>query len=85
MFSVPELYHAQDYLHPLQYERVAIALQENICLWKTNIPCDPDLHELCLLVMEENNISQCHNAPEAIRLYRNLRPLIRALLPEPDH
>ncbi|XP_055045258.2 uncharacterized protein [Misgurnus anguillicaudatus] len=83
MYNVPELYHTQDYLHPLQYERVGIVLQEDICLWKTDIPCDHDLHELCLMVMEENNIALCHNATEAIRLYKDLRPLIRALLPEP--
>ncbi|KAJ8381257.1 hypothetical protein SKAU_G00020350 [Synaphobranchus kaupii] len=57
MYNVPELYHAQDYLHPIQYERVDTVLQEDVCLWKTDIPCDHDLHELCLLVMEENNIA----------------------------
>ena len=64
-----ELYHAQDYLHPLQYERVGIVLREDICLWKTDIPCDHDLHELCLVVMEENNIAlaQYRSAAEAIR------------------
>lgn len=84
VYNVPELYHAQDYLHPVEYDRMDIILQEDICLWKTEIPCDIDLYELCLLVMEENNIAQSHNAPEAKRLYRDLRPLIRALLLEPD-
>ncbi|XP_042254417.1 uncharacterized protein LOC121887583 [Thunnus maccoyii] len=83
MYSVPELYLAQDY-HSVGCDRVDIILQENVCQWKTAIPCDLDLYEFCMLVMKENNIAQCHNALVAIRFNRDLRPSIRALLPHPD-
>lgn len=84
MYYAPELYHAQNYLHPVDYERLDIILEEDVCLWKTDITCDSDLYELCVLIMEEHNLEAGHNAVEAIRLYRQLRPLIRAHLSEPD-
>lgn len=83
MYYAPELYHAQNYLHPVDYERLDIILEEDVCLWKTDITCYADLYELCVLIMEEHNLEAGHNAVEAIRLYRQLRPLIRAHLSEP--
>ncbi|MEQ2209880.1 hypothetical protein XENOCAPTIV_005288 [Xenoophorus captivus] len=56
----------------------------NVCLWKSDISCDVDLHKLCLLLMEENNMVLAHDAPGTIRLYRDLRPLIREPLLLPD-
>lgn len=47
-----------------------ITLEEDICLWKTDIVCDPDLHELCLLLMGEHHLEAGHDAAEASRLYR---------------
>lgn len=84
MYHAPELYQARDYLHPVDYERLDIILEEDVCLMKTDITYDSDLYELCVLIMEEHNLERGHNAVEATRLYRLLRPLIRALLSEPD-
>ncbi|CAK6984265.1 uncharacterized protein LOC115380193, partial [Scomber scombrus] len=84
MYHAPELYQARDYLHPVDYERLDIILEEDICLWKTDITCDSDLYELCVLTMEEHNLEPGHNAIEVTRLYRQLRPLIRAQLSETD-
>lgn len=84
MYNVPELYLSQDYLHPVDYERVEVILQEDVCLWKSDISCDADLHELCLLVMEDNNLVFAHDISGTIRLYRDLRPLIRDHLLPPD-
>ena len=84
MYHAPELYQARDYVHPVDYERLDIILEEDICLWKTDITCDSDLYELCVLTMEEHNLEPGHNAIEVTRLYRQLRPLIRAQLSETD-
>lgn len=84
MYNVPELYHAQIYLHPVEMDIINTVLGEDICQWKTDIPCDIDLHDLCLLVMEQHNLTRCHDAEGAIKLYKDLRPLIKALLEEPD-
>lgn len=84
MYHASELYQARDYLHPVDYDRLDIILQEDIYLWKTDITCDSDLYELCVLMMEEHNLEVGHNAVEPTRLYRQLRPLIRADLSEPD-
>lgn len=84
MYNTPELYQARDYLQPVDYDKLDIILEEDICLWKTDIVCDPDLHELCLLLMGEHHLEAGHDAAEATRLYRQLRPLIRAHLSESD-
>lgn len=84
MYNTPELYQARDYLQPVNYYKLDIILEEDICLWKTDIVCDPDLHELCLLLMGEHHLEAGHDAAEASRLYRLLRPLIRAHLSESD-
>ncbi|KAK0154046.1 hypothetical protein N1851_003867 [Merluccius polli] len=74
-----DLYHGKPFLILRQtgyiYARGYLSLE---------ITCDPDLHKLCVLIMEENNMEPCHNALEAARLYRELRPLIRALLLDTD-
>lgn len=80
MYNLPELYHAEDHLHPVDPERLDVILQEDVCLWKSEIPCDHDLFELCVLTMEEHDWQTSQSAPEAVRLYKDLRPLIRALL-----
>ncbi|KAG2467481.1 PPR21 phosphatase, partial [Polypterus senegalus] len=80
MYQAPELYQAQDYLHPVDYDKLDIIVEEGVCIWKTGIPCDPDLHELCVLLMEEHHLESSYTALEAARLYRELRPLVREIL-----
>lgn len=70
---------AQDYLQPVDDERPEGILEE-----ETDISCDADLHELCFCLMEERYLEAGHNADEAARLYRQLRPLTRAHLSESD-
>lgn len=80
MYSLPELYQSKDYLNPVDAERLDVIIHENVCLWKSDIPCDRDLYELFVLVMEENNLQPSATATEALRLYINIRPLVRELL-----
>lgn len=83
MYYAPELYQAQDYVHLVDYEKLDIIVEQNVCQWKTSINCDTDLNDLCVLLMEEHNLEKGQNAADAARLYRQLRPLIRAHLSEP--
>ncbi|KAA0706217.1 hypothetical protein E1301_Tti016289 [Triplophysa tibetana] len=80
MYNLPELYQSKDYMNPLDAERLNVIIHENICLWKSDIPCDRDLYDLCVLVMGENNLQPSATATEALRLYINIRPLVRELL-----
>ncbi|KAK9977241.1 hypothetical protein ABG768_019062 [Culter alburnus] len=56
MYNLPELYQSKDYLNPVDAERLDVINHENVCLWKSDIPCDRDFYDLCILVMEENNL-----------------------------
>ncbi|KAK9969978.1 hypothetical protein ABG768_028119 [Culter alburnus] len=77
MYNLPELYQSKDYLNPVDAERLDVIIHENVCLWKSDIPCDRDFYDLCILVMEENNLQPSAAATEALRLYKNIRPLVR--------
>lgn len=80
MYRAPELYQARDYLHSVDVEKLDNIVEQNVCHWKTGIPCDTDLFDLCVLLMEEHNLEKGQNADNATRLYRQLRPLVRAHL-----
>ncbi|KAL2096354.1 hypothetical protein ACEWY4_008502 [Coilia grayii] len=84
MYNVPELYHSQNYLHPVEMDKINTVIGEDICQWKTDTPCDINLHDLCLLVMEQHNLTRRPGTEGAIKLYKDLRPLIKALLEEAD-
>lgn len=60
MYNLPELYQSKDYLNPVDAERLDVIIHENVCLWKSDIPCDRDLYELCVLVMEEST-AKCNS------------------------
>lgn len=80
MYNLPELYQSKDCLNPVDAEKLDVIIHENVCLWKSDIPCDHDLYDLCILVMEENNLQPSAATTEALRLYKNIRPLVRELL-----
>lgn len=55
MYNLPELYQSKD-LNPVDAEKLDVIMHENVSLWKSDIPCDHDFYDLCILVMEENNL-----------------------------
>lgn len=63
-------------------DKINTILGEDIFQCKTDIPCDIDLHDLCLMVMED--LTCRPDAEGAIKLYKDLRPLIKILLEEAD-
>lgn len=42
--------------------------------------CDPDLNELCNIMLDENNWEMPDNPEEAVQLYLNLRNIFKNVL-----
>ncbi|KAJ8047915.1 hypothetical protein HOLleu_00032 [Holothuria leucospilota] len=76
MYDAPEIFEAEDYICRVPEEELHECREE--CNFKSDIPCDEDLHELCLLLIHENDLQIPTNGEEARQIYRFLRPILRA-------
>lgn len=70
MYEMPSLYGCDDYL--LKIPSFAIDALQSECLF-IETPCDKDFHELCCLVMEENNLIRPCDPYSGIDFYVTLR------------
>lgn len=71
MYTVPAMFNTRDYSTPVDDVTVNVCQEE--CIFKTRIHCDKDVHDVCRLLMEENNWSMPEDANSARNLYLNLR------------
>lgn len=71
MYSMPQLYAAEDKLQDVLPEEVAVCKEE--CTPKGQYPCDETVFELCFLLMAENVLSPPTDACSATELYSRLR------------
>ncbi|KAK2810384.1 hypothetical protein Q5P01_000407 [Channa striata] len=78
MYSLPELYRTRDFLSPVEDEHVQLCKSE--CVFRLSVPCDPDVYELCNVIMAESHLSLPNDPYQAVNLYMSLREAIRAVL-----
>ncbi|KAK2853351.1 hypothetical protein Q5P01_006012 [Channa striata] len=78
MYSLPELYRTRDFLSPVEDEHVKLCKSE--CVFRLSVPCDPDVYELCNVIMAESHLSLPNDPYQAVNLYMSLREAIRAVL-----
>ncbi|KAJ8024994.1 hypothetical protein HOLleu_35071 [Holothuria leucospilota] len=80
MHSAPGLYGRRDDLHPAQKNEIDFCLEEETT--RVLYPCDPEMFEMCSLIMEENQIVAPSDPYQAVDLYVALRQEVRMLI---DH
>ncbi|XP_056328370.1 uncharacterized protein LOC130240759 [Danio aesculapii] len=73
MFAVPSLYGVQNFLHPIEQTKLSICKEE--CLVK-DYPCDEDVFQLCVQLLDEHNLALSDDVYEITDLYLKLRELI---------
>lgn len=78
MFTSPGEYETHDYLRPVSDQYVEGCWEE--CTPKSNIYCDHDLNEMCLLLMHENGWQNPHDSFSGYELYVSLREILLNLL-----
>lgn len=71
MYTMPQLYAAEDKLQCALSEDVAACKEE--CTPKGQYPCDETVFELCILLMAENGWGPPTDAYSATELYSLLR------------
>lgn len=67
MYDVPEILETEDYLCRVPEEELNAFREE--CNLKTDIPCDEVLHELRLLLIDENHLHIPSNVEDGRQLY----------------
>ena len=74
MYTVPEVYCAEDKLKTVAYEEVSVCKDE--CTPKSQFPCDETVFELCVILMQENGWDAPTDPFDAAELYTSLRTVI---------
>ncbi|KAL4008914.1 hypothetical protein ACER0C_002766 [Sarotherodon galilaeus] len=78
MYTLPELYGTRDFLCPTEEEHVEMCKTE--CVFRLTKPCDPDVYELCNILMTESHLTPPTDPYQAVNLYVHLRENIMALV-----
>lgn len=82
MYALPELYRTTDLLAPVENENLQLC--KNECIFRLTIPCDPDVYELCNMIMAESPessqrpVSSCELIHAFKRCYQHI-PISTAL------
>ncbi|XP_028679645.2 uncharacterized protein LOC114668167 [Erpetoichthys calabaricus] len=78
LYTLPEMFGYQDELVFVDHLETEVCEEESIP--KNEYPCDPDIHELCCILMEENGFSMPSDPFDAVTLYQALKTIIHNLL-----
>ncbi|XP_036006071.1 uncharacterized protein LOC118566787 [Fundulus heteroclitus] len=78
MYALPELYRTRDFLCLVEEEHVEVC--KNECISRLTKPCDPDVFDLCNILMAESHLTLPTDAYQALNLYMHLREAIIASL-----
>lgn len=79
MFMSPEIYGTRDYLTEIPEEHIE-ECAEVITYESSGYFCDPDVHNLSVIIMEENNLNMPQNSHDGVDLYLSLRSKFLDLL-----
>ncbi|XP_071944693.1 uncharacterized protein [Antedon mediterranea] len=71
MYNVPYLFGGQECIIPVDVAKVEVCESESI--FKSQIPCDKDVFDLCSIFLEEKQLSMPKTCDEGLQLYSSLR------------
>ncbi|KAG9267245.1 hypothetical protein AMEX_G18069, partial [Astyanax mexicanus] len=78
MYALPGLCRTTDFLTPIEDDDIQTCKTE--CTFRQSVPCDPDVYDLCNIIMAESQLTLPRDAYKAIDLYIFLRNYIKATL-----
>lgn len=78
MHAVSSILNSRDYTCQLNAEDMR-ACREN-ATFKSVIPCNKDIYDLCIILMRESSIMPPNDATSVSTLYMHLRTIIKSLL-----
>lgn len=80
MYQLPELYNTKNYGREVNDEEIELLKRNSLIVNNDKICCDKNVHELCKILMIENNYNVPKNTFQALELYTNLRRSVYDLL-----
>ena len=80
MYECPEAYATNNKKHSVDQAHIDACKDEEICRLETECPCDEDMFEVCVSTMETMGANPPDNPREALLLYNQIRPIVRALI-----
>ena len=78
MYFFPSLWNAEDHIVAVTEADVLACSRE--AEFRSVIPCDPDVYEVCMAIMQEHNLTPARTCHEATDLYLHLRRELMAML-----
>ncbi|XP_062865268.1 uncharacterized protein LOC134327123 [Trichomycterus rosablanca] len=78
MYLMPELYSTENCLSPA--DEADLQLCKSACTFRSTVPCDPDVYELCNITIAESQMAFPNDSIQALDLYIHLRNEIKASL-----
>jgi hypothetical protein len=78
MYNTPELFDTHDYIEPVTAFDVEICRAR--CIEPSKLPCDENVFDLCVHIMNEKQFEWPDSPEEGINLYFELRSEIKAEL-----
>ena len=71
LYTLPRLFHATSHVKEVDQNHIEICQSE--CMFRSHLPCDTDIFDLCMMYMVENSLQPPENLEEALELYIFLR------------
>lgn len=71
MFFYPILWNAED--HKVAVSEADLAMCSTTAEFRSHVPCDQDVYDVCVAIMRENNLTPAQTCDEATDLYLYLR------------
>lgn len=78
MYYMPILYETRDYLKSVEMGILDVC--EDITLKRSTIPCDVTVYELCITIINQDNLTWPSTASEGVSLFRTLDEKIPSLI-----
>lgn len=78
MYYTPLLWNAEDHLCNVSIADFNVCREE--ALFRSSIPCDEDVYEMCVIIMRRDQSEPPSNFSEAVELYTHLQQDILQML-----
>ena len=78
MFKIPYLDGTFSFLTDISQPELNAC--RDLCSFRSTIPCDKDMFDLCCHILLENQLHVPNTPEEALHVYMNLRQTIRNIL-----
>ena len=80
MYESPEIYETTNYIHPVENNCIQACKQSEYSKAKSQYPCSKEMFDFCTVIMADESFLVPQNAEDALRLYLDIRPILRAYL-----